>query len=428
MAGSARWYVNNTIGNVMLNALAGVGPLDYVKFGGKQYDKYIPDQIKEQIAKGAVGTERTSRYGLVGKAAEKIHVTGIVESLYGINQKIEGWFRGVHYKKMAYQYANDIYKGDPGMYTRLADFAKAHDFEGDVKGIMATDKGIQQKSIDSVDKFLFDYSNLTQFERNTIRRAIPFYSWYKNIFRLTAQTAYEQPAKLALMYKLYQGLGPVADPDMPQWIRNKIPVPLTFKDPNTGKTQPMFLNVRAAVPFFDVLKMTDPNEIMASLNPIAKVAIERSLKIQLFTGRPFTSPYYNTYTGMVYDKNSGLAVQGPPLPSLLRHIGMQIPAFTFIEDIVKPYAKYDSGDPITTPSGEAKYPNAVFVTLLKQAGINLMPFDAAQYIQSQKSKAQSTITSGKKVQRGIQQFNLNQESKKKVDQKLEDVKVYQPIF
>ena len=452
LALSPRWYINNTIGNFTLNSLAGVTPLDYLRFTGQKVSDYAALEIKLQVEKGFVGAEKLAmRTGRVGRVLEK--GGGF---FYGINEKIENYFRGILYKKKAYEYANNIYRyGDNATYGRVADFTKKQDFESMLKGMAGREDNVagialaspkvQAKALDDVNKFLFDYGALSRNERAIMRRAVPFYSWYKNIFRLTAQTAYEAPHKLALMYRMYQTLGPISDPDLPEWVRNRVPIPLTFKDPVSGKNLPLFATVRSAIPFSDVLRIADishPDNLISSLNPVFKVAAERIVRQKLYQGKPFSSPFYDPYTGISaipkIDRKTGVKtmtyVEGPPLPSLLKHITDQYPSFVFLTDTID-YAKfgmnmsrYDTGEPIVDPSGQAKYPNSYAITLLKQWGLNLLPFDAVKYIQDQKSKEKSSEAFSEKKLRGIQQFELNQENSKKINDIIQEQSIYQPLF
>lgn len=426
LALSPRWYINNTVGNFLLNALAGITPLDYVRYGGKKWLQYVPKEIRREIERGGIASveKATTKFGAAANLAK-----GVPGKLFNVNQSIEQFFRRVHYGAMARKAARQVQGNlSPEALVRVQGALKNTDFDGITTMISSQNKAVQKQAIASVDKFLFNYGKLSLGERQYIRRIVPFYSWYKNIFQLSAKLAYENPGRLALMYRMWQGLGAVSDPDMPEWIRNRVPLPLSITDPTSKKQMPLFVSFRAAMPFSDMLRMTDPTEILTSINPVAKIAIERVVKKELYGMKDFTSPYYDPYTGMTYDPKTGDVSQEKPLPDLLYHIAQQFPSFTLIEDIVKPYSKYSTGEPIVDANGSARYGHHVVLTLLKQFGVNAIPFDAQSYLKNQMSSKESTKNYVEKRIKGLQKFRLQEESRKKMNDMLEKQKVWDVLL
>jgi len=72
-----------------------------------------------------------------------------------------------------------------------------------------------------VKKFLFDYTDegLTEFEREGMKRIMPFYSWTRNNLPLQLEQLLKQPGKYAAVEKVRKGheyaLGP--SPDEYRW-------------------------------------------------------------------------------------------------------------------------------------------------------------------------------------------------------------------
>jgi hypothetical protein len=73
----------------------------------------------------------------------------------------------------------------------------------------------------TVDKVLFDYATLTPFERQTMVRVIPFYSYLKNSIRLSAETAFSNPALINAQQGLMKQFGPKNHDEAPDWIRGR---------------------------------------------------------------------------------------------------------------------------------------------------------------------------------------------------------------
>jgi hypothetical protein len=74
----------------------------------------------------------------------------------------------------------------------------------------------------SVKKHLFDYSELTDFERSTLKRVMPFYSWMRNNVPLQVESLLKQPGKFATKEKLISALEDDSAPDRelyPEWMR-----------------------------------------------------------------------------------------------------------------------------------------------------------------------------------------------------------------
>jgi hypothetical protein len=78
----------------------------------------------------------------------------------------------------------------------------------------------------TVDKVLFDYATLTPFERQTMVRVIPFYSYLKNSIRLSAETAFSNPALINAQQGLMKQFGPKNHDEAPDWMRGRFMIAL----------------------------------------------------------------------------------------------------------------------------------------------------------------------------------------------------------
>jgi hypothetical protein len=350
LALSPRWIIYNMLGNTVLNTLAGVGPRSYmnlVKYG----TKVLPDEVRM----GFMATEgRVAHLGaavdesVAGQALQlyrdsKFHrgLTWLPSKVAEINSQIETFFRGANYMSEAVKQAKmELVREGVGTFHMTADLMRAKLAE--IARNPVKTAAIMQK----VNDFLFDYGNMNGFERSVIRRFIvPFWSWNKNIIRLTVWTLpFKYPGRTALLRGLatmgydqlmdsYRQNG--IDPNtVPEWFRGNIPTEL---QPDGSV---LFWNPRGANPF-----MTLTQTALSMLSPPIKIALERMLGEDLFTGRKFTDPtVIDSGRGQVrYNPQTGQFREAKVKPPLLSHLLRQFPQYDLLRKTFTPYREYDTG-------------------------------------------------------------------------------------
>lgn len=388
---SPRWYINNTLGNYILNSVGGMHPFSlkgweaYGKALLPKWKNLIPKKVAEKVKGGFYEAERG------GFMAGESLPERLLSAPMKFNQMIEGYFRRANYlyktEQLARVKVNKILSYQKLATENMRKTFSRHDMDGMIKQLIKKDSKIQEAGIKNVNKFLNDYTKLSFKERSIVRRIVPFYSWYKHLFKLTSNLALEDPKRLIILYRMYQTLGPVEDKDAPEWMKGRLATPFFMLD-YVGNEVPLWASVKGIMPFSDILKFNSGNAILSAINPVAKVAIERMVRTDLFRGKEFTSPYYNPYTGLLCDKNLGKCSQEKPLPDLMWHISQQFPTFQFIDDLIRPYAKYTAtGEVIkNSKTGEPLYDKNALLTLLKMFGLNFMPYDMEKGFKEQMKK------------------------------------------
>ena len=90
--------------------------------------------------------------------------------------------------------------------------------------------GMQKKGLsdiaaaDSVKKFLFNYDELTEFERYKLKNYVFFYTWTRNAVPLLLNQYFENTGKMAAMSRL--ATQPSTERDtLPRWMRQTIAIP-----------------------------------------------------------------------------------------------------------------------------------------------------------------------------------------------------------
>ena len=343
LALSPRWLLNNTIGNTILNTLGGVGPTGYIqaakflrkarvlakKKGWTIERAYKRMGIPKGMYEGGIykvetgmTLEQFSKNPVLKNlqvATNKIGLSKVVKSMYRFNTGIETFFRTAHYM-------DKIGKG----FSKTA-------------------------AVKSINEFLFNYGGLGWLEKAALRRISPFWVWQKNITRLAFQYPVKHPMRAALLAKANMLAKDEEDYTyLADWMRYFVKTP--FK---TAEGENYYMSTRGANPFADV------GWGISNLHPILKILLERSTKQQLFKGRGFTSPYPNIQGG----------VDVGALPSLPRHIGMQFPQVRLIESLLRPYSRYDTGQPMLTKTGQYKYPKSRSLEVLKLFGLSMTPYN-----------------------------------------------------
>jgi predicted flap endonuclease-1-like 5' DNA nuclease len=138
-----------------------------------------------------------------------------------------------------------------------------------------------------VNKFLFDYQNLSWFEKTAMKRAFPFYTFKRKSFELFAEQLIKQPRVFSGVNKLVDflsenDLSPEDIAKMPTYLQNKILI-TTPTGIVTGLDLGMedFMNVVTAMG-------GDQKALrgqMAQMNPVLVAAIEYSMERQLFNDK-----------------------------------------------------------------------------------------------------------------------------------------------
>ena len=395
---SPRWLFNNFVGNIALNTLGGVvNPLSYMQAFKKmnQARKIAKETgITEGRAMAKVGIRKgvTDMGIYAGEARQaasgiaRVAETAPVQSMFG--------------KALNYTGLPQIAKGMFRVNKNIENFYRtAHYIDKAGKGFSPA------KALASVNEFLFDYSAMSSIEKTFIKRVIPFWAWQKNITRLVATYPFRHPTGMAVLQKLSKITQEVQDDEaeekgttienkfLPDWFKSYIETPL-----KSGKEN-LFLSTRGLNPFADVGMLAGGwKSYLSSINPLLKIPLERATGQSFYKEGDFTSPFKNQYS------SSNEKV----LPSWWRHVMSNFPQFTMIENLVRPYAKYDTGEPILDEKGRPKYLKSKLLTVLKMFGINLSPYDVDNLTQQEAEKIMMELTKKKGYQKRFDLFKARQ--------------------
>jgi hypothetical protein len=171
--------------------------------------------------------------------------------------------------------------------TNVEDFFRGAQFRG-----LARQKYTDEAAAQIINKLHFDYSSVTPFERDVMRRVIPFYTFFSKNLPLQAQTLMQRPGLgLAQMYPGMQGRH---DPNqfVPDYLSGNVSIPLgpgsepghqkyigTLGLPLESAFAPLAL--KGGLP--DLQRTAQ--QYLGNANPLIKYPLERIFNTQLFSGR-----------------------------------------------------------------------------------------------------------------------------------------------
>lgn len=132
-------------------------------------------------------------------------------------------------------------------------------------------------------QFLFDYGNLTSFEKNVLRRLIPFYSFTKFNLQLQAKTLLSTPGRLGAEIKTINSLAEIMGGEqltdeekklLPKWMANSIAL-------KRGKEIISGFGTPIEQPF----QQFQPNSLLGSISPLIRYPVESMTGYQFFRGK-----------------------------------------------------------------------------------------------------------------------------------------------
>ena len=133
-------------------------------------------------------------------------------------------------------------------------------------------------------QFLFDYGNLTSFEKNVLRRLIPFYSFTKFNLQLQAKTLLTAPGRISAEIKTINSIAEVMGGEqltdkekslLPSWMANSISL-------KRGEEIISGFGTPIEQPF----QQFQPNSLLGSISPLFRYPVEAMTGYQFFRGKP----------------------------------------------------------------------------------------------------------------------------------------------
>lgn len=154
--------------------------------------------------------------------------------------------------------------------------------------------GDATKAAEKVREVLFDYTELTPFEQQGLKRVAPFYTWMRKNSEFQLKAFAQNPQRYERVNSIFQNAQDNTDNNqeiMPDYLKENFALQL----PGTDKM--LSLNL----PLSDLAKMTDPSKVaMDSLSPLIKTPAELAFNQKTLNGAPITS--FDTESGQLFGK------------------------------------------------------------------------------------------------------------------------------
>lgn len=170
--------------------------------------------------------------------------------------------------------------------TNIEDF-----FRGALFNKMAKGGSSGQVAGDAVNKLHFDYDALTGFEKNVMRRVMPFYTYARKNLPLQVDTALHTPGVLQAQTKPFNQPKPGAAQYVPTYLNSGVAIPIGNEQ--DGKQQFVSKLGLPAEEAFEKLHFQNglPDvgrtamSYMGGMNPLVKAPLEQLFNTQFHTGR-----------------------------------------------------------------------------------------------------------------------------------------------
>lgn len=277
-----KYHIRNLVGNIWNNYLADVNPVNYAKAQAIQmYNKHKGSGgILEKTALMELDRFKISpdKADEIIKNAEQTNI--LHQGQYGGDIEFEaGQELARKSKNVLARTENFFIEKGKNLGRRLENNSKLAHF------IDRLDKGDDVASAAlSTKKYLFDYADLTDFERNVMKRIFPFYTWTRKNVPLQLKSLYEKtekfiPIATALRNRDYEALDvmKISHP----YLYEKLPIEI--KSESDVKT---YIPLEGLIPAADLVKLVRPQEIVQELlSPYIKTPVELAMNKSMFTER-----------------------------------------------------------------------------------------------------------------------------------------------
>ena len=117
-----------------------------------------------------------------------------------------------------------------------------------------------------MNKLLFDYSDVTKFESQVMKRIFPFYTWLRKNIPLQLELLAEHPQRYARLDRIMKAF------NEEETEIQKMYKPKYIQDDSIHLGDGKYLALN--LPIGDMERIFEPREVLSSMNPILKLAME----------------------------------------------------------------------------------------------------------------------------------------------------------
>jgi len=146
-------------------------------------------------------------------------------------------------------------------------------------------------------KYLFDYAELTGFEKQVMKRIVPFYTWMRKNIPLQFEQMLRQPSKYTTLTKAEGEIerGVRQPTEMPDWVRASVPIFVG----ETPDHKALAFSLRSYIPAADIESIIGGSTplgsqrvpeiirtLLTSVSPLIREPVEQAVNYDTFFNRP----------------------------------------------------------------------------------------------------------------------------------------------
>jgi hypothetical protein len=281
------YHFRNMVGNMWNNYLGGVfNPIDYQDAAKLQIYRSLKERgIK--VTKPRIGNLDVDK---IIEEGEKLGVSGKGFLSFEVPKTIQAELSKGNWNIFSQRF--HLIKGGRAVGRTVEDNARWTHFINKIK------KGYSPwDAANSVKKYLFDYGELTDFERTFMKRVFPFYTWSRKNIPLQIEAMITEPGKTAVLPKIKSAIEygkeqPKNESEVvPPWIYDRMPIRFGKSKGPEGRDEYKYLPLESFIPFADISKLNRPLGAMGEmLTPLAKLPAELAFNKSLYTGKQIANP------------------------------------------------------------------------------------------------------------------------------------------
>lgn len=159
------------------------------------------------------------------------------------------------------------------------------------------DKGdMVQEAVENVNKFMFDYGELTNFEQDIMKRVIPFYTFMRKNIPMELEAMLQQPTTFTSLQRARMNIGKMnedtfqGENERNEWRQDDVQLPFNIGGRSFGVTDNM--------PYSQFERVFTPNMLAGQASPFIKTPIELLRGETLYTKMPVDD--IGDYTSMLF--------------------------------------------------------------------------------------------------------------------------------
>ena len=288
---SPTFQINNLLGNSSNMYLAGISPTKQAQLFPEALN--IMNKSDDLMRKAANGLELTSKEQKMLDIWNGFIDAGFGDpkSLLGLDitdmpDSIREYFEG---KKQFKNVKDFLVDGLPYLNNKMNNtmdtMARLATFIEGSRNTKFLDKLGVENAGEAVRKILFDPQDLTDFERNVMKRAMPFYTFTKKNLAFQVSNLSKNASQYSRLIKGYKGLLDAATDEnsenVASWMKDNLYIPI----PGIGKDG-SYTVLRGSMPFGNLIDTIEHplSNTVNLVSPLAKMPFELVTNRNSFTG------------------------------------------------------------------------------------------------------------------------------------------------